>query len=175
MMRNNLGHVNFNSCHILLPKFGELPMEVYALKVTMGFQQRSQSSNFTFPTPCCTSIWHLAQINNHVKGIMGSISLGKPMTTQHHQKSLLMISRRRLLLKHGTLSIFCREDIRFPSPQGFSQVQTWIVLGATIDTTTMQDNYCYNTSNHRLAIEIGRWSTLPIFRDIHCATFALLM
>ena len=26
--------------HILLAEFGELPMELYALKLTMGFQQR---------------------------------------------------------------------------------------------------------------------------------------
>ena len=29
----------------------------------------------------------------------------------------------------------------------------------------MLNNVAYHTSNHRLAIEIGRWSTIPISRD----------
>ena len=40
----------------------------------------------------------LAQIDNH--GIMGYISFGKPMTTQPHQSSHVMISRRLSLLKN---------------------------------------------------------------------------
>ena len=40
----------------------------------------------------------------------------------------------------------------------------WIALEANIDTSTTQDHHAYYTSNHKLAIEIGRWSTIHMYR-----------
>ena len=39
----------------------------------------------------------------------------------------------------------------------------WTILEAIIDTTAMQDHY--NTLKHILAIETGRWSTIPFSKD----------
>jgi hypothetical protein len=46
---------------IMLAKIGELPIELYALKLTMGFQQQRlvhlpSSSLVNFPTPCQTKM-----------------------------------------------------------------------------------------------------------------------
>ena len=60
-----MSHVKVRSLtnyHILLVKFGEIPIEIYTLKLTTGFQQRlalllaCQSSNLTFSTICQTRI-----------------------------------------------------------------------------------------------------------------------
>jgi hypothetical protein len=40
-----------------------------------------------------------------------------------------------------------------------------IVLKATIDSTTTQDIDAYYTLNNRLAIEIGQWTTIPIYTN----------
>ena len=57
------------------------------------------------------------------------------------------------------------EETRLPPPQGVSQIQMGIVLETIIDIMTMQDHCCFHTLKHRLVIEIGRWSIIPISRD----------
>ena len=64
---------------------------------------------------------------------MGSISLGKSKTTQQHQKSQLMISRRISCLIVALFPSLMEEN-GLPPPQGFSRIWMWIVLKATIDT-----------------------------------------
>ena len=83
----------------------------------------------------------------------------------------MMISRRLFFIKSGTLSSFW-EETRLPPPQGFSQIQMWIVLEVTIDsTTTHKIIVAYYTSNHKLAIEIGPWMIIPISRDTRLCRF----
>ena len=83
-------HVKVHSSttyHILLAKFRELPMDLCALKLTTGFQQRFAHLPFSWlvnkatslsQQPSPTRILHLVQINNHVEDIVGFISLGNP-------------------------------------------------------------------------------------------------
>ena len=66
MKMHMMSHVKVCSSityHILPTKFGEFPIELYVIKLIMGFQQQ---------------IIHLAQINNYVEDIMRSISLENP-------------------------------------------------------------------------------------------------
>ena len=48
----------------------------------------------------------------------------------------------------------------------------YIVLKQPLNKPQRKINATYCTSNHRLAIEIGWWSTIPISRDC-IVTFAL--
>ena len=50
-------------------------------------------------------------------------------------------------------------------------IQMWVVLEATIETTTTQDIIAYHTFNHKLAITTGQWSTVPISRDTRICHF----
>ena len=96
--------------YILLLKFKEqFPAKLCAFKVTIGFQHIGLPTypplgwfvtHPHFLTPCRTSIWHLTQLTTTWKA---SSLIGKPMTTQHHQKLHLMISRFFLLVS-GTQS-----------------------------------------------------------------------
>ena len=66
MKMHMVSHIKLHSLttyHILLAKFGELPIELNALKLTMGFQQwlahlvsswLVNKSNLTSPTPVQT-------------------------------------------------------------------------------------------------------------------------
>jgi hypothetical protein len=81
-----LSHVkvcSLTTYHIRLAKFGEFPIGLYALKLTMGIQQwPAQMSPFWFIGRTTSLSQHLVeqglQIDNHVEDIMGSISLGNP-------------------------------------------------------------------------------------------------
>ena len=53
----------------------------------------SQSSILVFSTTCQPRVWHLTQMDNMWKASR-SLSCWKPMTTQHHQNSRSMVSRR---------------------------------------------------------------------------------
>ena len=82
-----MSHVNMRSSttyHILLAEFGELPIELYTLELTMGFQQRLAHLSPSLLVNKATSLsWNLAQIDNHLENIMGSISLGPPWQPNH--------------------------------------------------------------------------------------------
>jgi hypothetical protein len=90
MQVHMMSHVKVNSLttyHILLTEFGELPIESYVIKLSMGFQQRLAYLSPSWLVQKTTSLsQHLAeqgcntlvQINNHVEDIMRSISLGNP-------------------------------------------------------------------------------------------------
>ena len=90
----------------LFAQFGELPMEIYSLKLTMKFQQQ---------------LAHLLVKESHFlttlanKGLKPGINLQPcrkhhgvyliTSTTQQHQKSHLIISENHVLLKSGPLLI----------------------------------------------------------------------
>ena len=54
-------------------------------------------------------------MNNHMKSIMGSISLGNPS----HPKSHMMTSKRFSLLKTGTSFHLLGKKLGLPPPQGY--------------------------------------------------------
>ena len=135
--------------HILLAKLGELPMELYAHKPTKGFQQRLAHPPSSWLVNQATSLSQnlgeqgfdtLHNLTTIWKAWCTYLNK-KPMTTQHHQISHLSISRRLFLLR---VELFPspKEETRLPPPRGFSQIQMWIVLEATIDTTLIQDHCC---------------------------------
>jgi len=97
------------TCHIL---FGELPMELYALKVNYTL------STMAFPLPSSWLVSQTTSLSQHVADQWANTwhnlttiwkaswvyLIEKPMQTRHHN-SYLMIPRRVFLLKSGTLSI----------------------------------------------------------------------
>ena len=116
-------HVKVHSLttyHILLAKFGQLPIELYALKLIMGFQgwlahlsplgssiKQPHSPN-TLPNKDLTFDTNRQPCGRYYEVYL----IGKPRTTQPHQKQHMVISRRLSLLKNGTL----REQTRLPPP-----------------------------------------------------------
>ena len=58
---------------------------------------------------------------------------------------------------------FLGKGTTLPTFQGIAHIQMLIVLEATIDTAITQDPI--------LAIQIGRWSTISISRDIRLCHF----
>ena len=83
-------HVKVHSLttyHILLAEFGEFPIKVDTLKLTVGFQRRHAHLPSSWLVSQATSTSrHLVKhgcntrhkIDNRVEGILGSISLGNP-------------------------------------------------------------------------------------------------
>ena len=61
--------------------------------------------------------------------------------------------------------------ISLPPIHVYSQIHVWIVLEATIDSTTMQYNCWLPHLKHILVIEIGQWTTIPISRDTRLCHF----
>ena len=92
--------------------------------------------------------------------------IGQFLTTQHHQKSHSMISRRFCLLKSGTLSIS-----RGTLIQDYIHIKDFVKYKCKLDLKQLSKPpqctiiVAYRTSNHRLAIEFGWWPTIPISRD----------
>ena len=100
------------------------------------------------------------------------------MTIQPHQKLYQMISRKLFLLENELFPSH-REKTRLSPPQEFSQIQMWIVLEETIDTTIKQDHFCLQhlisyTCHWNPSMVNGR---LSLFLDIiiDYATFAPIM
>ena len=96
----------------------------------------------------------------------GVYLIGKPMTTQPHKKQQTMILRTLFLPKSGLLSI----------SMGSNRItSTWRdFLNTNVDCTWSNHWLHHNarsllptarTSNRRLAIEIWRWTIVPISRD----------
>ena len=82
-----------------------------------------------------------------------------------------MISRRLILLKNGTLPSV-QEETRFPPPQGFfSKHKCQLYLKQSLTPPQCKTIATYRTLNHRVAIEIGRWMTIPISRDTRLCLF----
>jgi hypothetical protein len=131
----------------LLVEFWDVTIQLNALKLTVVLQQwlahlpsfwlvsqaTSLSRHLTkqwFDTLCkSTTMWKTLWV----------YLTGKLITTQQHQKLHLVTSRKFFLLD---LFPSLREETKPPPPQRFSQIQMWIVLKATIDTTTTQDYCC---------------------------------
>ena len=90
----------------------------------------------------------------------GIYSIGKPWTSEHHQKSHLMPSNMSFLLKSRTLSHLTQE-IGSPSPQGFLHYECESYLKQPLPPPQLKVVVAYRTSNHGLAIQSGQQSTIP--------------
>ena len=160
---------------ILLAKFGENSIELYALKLIMGFQQWLAHLSPSWLVNKATSLsrhlveqgfstWHKFLIMWRYHGVY---LIGKPMTTQLHQQQVMMISRRSFLLKSGTLSklVYLHID------QGFLKYKCELYLKQPLTPPQRKTIVAYHTSNPRLAIEIGWWMTIPISRLRHFCSY----
>ena len=122
-----------------------------------------QSSNLTFPTPCRTRIWHLAQINDHVEGIMGSISLGNPW---HHSLDLTFDDlKEAFLAKEWKYFHLTEKKQDYLHLKDFLKYECELYLKQSMTPSQYKYIVAYRIPNHRLAIEIRQWSTIPIFID----------
>ena len=92
-----------STTYYMLAKFGEFSMELYALKLTMGFQQRFAHLPSSWLVSQATSFsWHLAghgcdtqhtlTVVVRWEVIVGSIWVGNPCQPSH-RKTLWMMSR----------------------------------------------------------------------------------
>ena len=86
------------------------------------------------------------------------------MTKQPHQKSHTMISMRLLLLKSEYFPSL-REEPRLPHLKDFLKYKCKLCLKQPMTPSQRKIIVAYHTSNHRLAIQIIRWRTIPISRD----------
>ena len=87
---------------------------------------------------------------------------GKFMPTQH-QKSYSMISRRLFLLKKNvTLSISLGKKLEYLHIKDFLKYKCVLYLKQPLTPPQRNIIVAHLTSNHRLAIGIGRWSTWTI-------------
>lgn len=94
---------------------------------------------------------------------MGSISLGKPNYIKiafYDTKETLSCWRVELFaISQGRNETTSTSRI-------FPQIRMWDVLEATVDTTKNAiSSWLAAPRTHRLAIEIGQWSNVPISKD----------
>jgi hypothetical protein len=141
--------------HILLAEFGELPIEIYARKLVMGFQQwlTHQSSSWLVSKAASLSQNMAKQgFNTWCKSIiMWKTSWGLYHWETHDNPTT---SRRYFLLKSGTFSISLGRN--------YITSTSRIFLNMNVNCTQ---------SNHRLAIEIGQWMITPISKDTRLCHF----
>ena len=74
----------------------------------------------------------------------------------------------------NTISTHVERD-RLPAPQGFLKCKFELYLKQPLTPPQCKIIIAYKTSNHRLAIETKRWSTIPISRDNKLCHFVLIM
>ena len=139
----------------------------------MGFQQLtcpptlllvSQRSNLAVTRRCRTRVWHLTQIGNHVKGIMGSISLGNPWNPTH-PKLHMMISRRLSLDEEWNSFHLPGKKLNYLHLQNFLKYECELYSKQPLTPPQCKIVVAYHASNHRLVIDIWRWTTIHISRN----------
>ena len=98
---------------------------------------------------------------------------GEPVISQRHQKSHLMLSRRPFLLKSGTLSTLRKGNHMISTSRTFLNYRCKLYFKLLSTPPQHKIIVAYYTSDHRLAIESGCWSTIPVPRDnILCHFFS---
>ena len=65
-----------------------------------------------------------------------------------------------------------KEETIIPSPQGFLKYKCELYLKQSLTPPQCKIIVAYCTSNHRLTIDIGQWTTIPILEILDYATFA---
>ena len=153
------------TCHIL---FGELPMELYALKVKYTL------STMAFPLPSSWLVSQTTSLSQHVADQWANTwhnlttiwkaswvyLIEKPMQTRHHN-SYLMIPRRVFLLKSGTLSISQGWKLDYLQLKDFFKLyECELNLKQSSTPPQCKIIVAYHTSNHILAIEIVNYPYL---------------
>ena len=175
---------SWTTYHTLLIESEELPIKVYTLKLTMGFQQQLGHLSPSWLVTKATSLSHTKPNKDLTLGTNqqpcgkhhGVYLIGIPMTTQPYQKQHMMMSRRLFLLKSGTLSISQGRDqststsrIRIP----FLKYECELYLKQPLAPPQCKIIVAYRTSNNRLATKIGRWVTTLSPQILDYATFLL--
>ena len=75
------------------------------------------------------------------------------------------------MLKSGTLSICHEKKLDYLHLKDTLKYECELYLKQPLTPPQRKIIVSYSTSNHRLAIEIGQWSTIPISRDTSLCHF----
>ena len=102
---------------------------------------------------------------------MGSISLGKPMTTQPHQKKPHDGIKKAFLTKEWNSFHLSGKKLNYLHLKDFLKYECELYLKQPLAPPQCKIIVAYHTSNHELAIEIGRWIIIPISRDTRLCNF----
>ena len=93
------------------------------------------------------------------------------MTTQPHQKQHKLISRRVFLLKSRTLSISHGRNQITSTSRIFLKYKCQLYLKHPLTPSQRKIIVAYRTSNHKLFIKNGRWTSSPISRGTRLCHF----
>ena len=154
---------SLTSYHVLLAEFGEFLTELYALKLTVSYQQQLVHQSPSWLVSIATllaRIQHLAQINNHVEDIMGSISLGNPWQPNHIKNNILRY-QGGFLAKERNFFHLPMKKLNYLQWKDFLQYKCVLYLRQPLNPPQFKI-IAYRTSNHKLAMGIGQWTTILI-------------
>lgn len=91
-------------------------------------------------------------------------------TSQHHQQSHLMLSKKSFLLRHNSFHLMGNK-IDYLHLKGFLDYECESYLKQPLTPPQCKIIAASCTSNRRLAIETRQWSTILISRDIRLCYF----
>jgi len=177
-----MSHVKVRSSttyHILLAEFGELPMELYALKLTMGFQQRLAHLPSSRLVSQATSLSRLLAEQGfntwHKSTTMWKASWGLSHWETHDNPTTSKITfndiKEAFLAKEWNSFHLSGKKLDYLHLKDFLKYECELYLKQPLTPPQRKIIAAYRTSNHRLAIETGRWSTIPISRDKRLCNF----
>ena len=147
--------------HILLAKTGELPIEFYALKLTMDFQQRHVHQSLSLIASKATSLsWHIAQINSSTKD-------DNPTTSKMTYDG----SKKAFLAKEWNTFHLSWKKLGYLQCKDFLEYECGLYLRQPLTLPRCKIIVAYRNSNHKLAIEIGQWMTVLISGDTRLCQF----
>ena len=154
--------------YILSTRFGKPSVELYALKLMKGFhQQLAHLPSSWLVNQACSISRHLAQQRAHTwhksttmwKASQGLSHRGDNPTTS---KIAFDDIKEFFLLKNGTLSISQGGNQITSTSMDFLKYECELYLKPSLTPPQCKIIVAYRTSNCRLPIQFGQWSTIPI-------------
>ena len=168
-----ISHVKVHSStthYNVLAKFGELPVELYALKLPMGFQQRFAHLPSSWLVSQATSLCqHLAKQGFHTWHKLTTMC--KASWGLSHQETHNSPTTSKITLDNIKESFLAKEWNSFHlsgKKLDYLHLKLYeceLYLKQPLTPPKRKIIVAYLTMNHRLAIEIGCWLTIPISRD----------
>ena len=147
--------------HILPAEFKELPLDLYALKLTMGFQQWLAHLSPSLLVSKATSLsQHLAEqgFNTWYKStIMWRTSwvdlIGNPMTTPTTSKATYVDIKDAFLAKQWNFFHLSGKKLDYLHLKDFLECECALYSEQPLTPPRHKISVAYYTSNHNLAIE----------------------
>ena len=113
-----------------------------------------------------------------MEGITGSISLGNLWQSKHIENCIQWYQRGFCCQKVELLSISHKRNLDSLHLKDFLKYECEMYVKQPLTPPQRKIIGAYCTSNHRLAIEMGRWTTIPISRDdrlCHFGSFTIVI